>query len=275
MISGVDVSNFQGNYNWTDEDFGFAKATEGTFFRDPFLAHNWSGMGQKGILRGAYHFGHPGTSAKDQAAFFVATVQAHTLGVDDVLCLDLEVTDGCSAAQVAKWAVTFCTEVEKRTGKNCWVYTNHAFINEGCCAGLFSRPLWIADPSAPRGAPGSVHPWPVWVAHQYGAKSGVDVDVLNGDAGVWRQLANLVQAPPKTVTAPWDCQGQMSLVELCSSRFGGTSVDGLVASTVLRVTLANSPGHLFPEGLSAYISGGDLAKTPVPRGTRLFYPKKA
>lgn len=276
MLHGVDVSNNNGVFAWGGEAFGFAKATEGTFFKDPLFPGNWSGMASRGILRGAYHFGHPGTSAATQAAFFVAYVKAHGLEDDDVLVLDLEVTDGQPPAKVAAWAAGFCAAVERETGKNVWVYTDHAFINDGCCAGLFTRPLWIADPSAPEGHPRDVQPWPVWVLHQYGQVGGTDVDVLNGDASVWRKLANLTQTTRvKTVTAHWDCQGQLSLTELCAGRFGGTSVDGLNASTVLRLTLDNSPGHVFADGLAAYINRGDLAHAPVPRGTRLFYPKKA
>lgn len=276
MLRGVDVSNFQGNYPWTGgEEFGFAKATEGSFFRDPFFGHNWSAMGSKNILRGAYHFGHPGTSASAQAAFFVALVQAHGLHEFDVLALDLEVSDGLPAAKVAAWAVAFCDAVEQSTGKNVWVYANHAFINGGYCEGLFSRPLWIADPSSPEGMPSNVHPFPVWTAHQYGTKNSVDQDVLNGDATVWRELANLVLAVRfKTVTASWVCEGQSSLVDLCDSRFNGTSVEGVMASTVLRLTLDNSPDQIFSPDLAAYISAGDLTHAHIPRGVKLFYPKR-
>jgi GH25 family lysozyme M1 (1,4-beta-N-acetylmuramidase) len=273
MIHGVDVSNNNGAFAWTSEAFGFAKATEGTFFKDPLFLTNWLQMSAKGILRGAYHFGHPGTSAADQAAFFVAYVKAHTLEVNDVVALDLEVTDGLTPAEVAAWAVTFCEAVEKATGKNTWIYTTHSFIDEGCCEGLFTRPLWIADPSAPEGQPASVHPWPVWAAHQYGSSRGVDQDVLNGDGEVWRKLANLVHVT-KTVTSSWLCQGQLSLTELCAGKFGGTSVEGLGASTVLRMTLEHSPDHVFADALAAYISRGDLAGSAVPRGTTLFYPKR-
>lgn len=273
MIRGVDVSNNNGLHAWTDEAFGFAKATEGTFFKDQLFPGNWSQMSAKGILRGAYHFGHPGGSATGQAAFFAGYVKAHGLGAGDVLCLDLEVTDGQPPAKVAAWAVTFCEALEKATGKNTWIYTDHAFIRDGCCEGLFTRPLWIADPSAPEGHPSNVHPWPVWVAHQYGSKGGTDLDVLNGDAEVWRKLANLTRAA-ETITSSWLCQGQSSLTELCDRRFNGTSVEGLGASTVLRMTLEHSHGRMFAADLAAYISRGNLKDAPVPRGTVLFYPKR-
>lgn len=280
MIKGRDVSAFQGAYPWNQgEAFGIAKATEGTFLRDSTFAHNWALLKAKGLRRGAYHFAHPGTSPTAQAAFFVAFVKAHGLEASDALVLDLEVSDGRTAAQVAAWAVAWCNAVESSTAKNVWIYTDHAFISGGFTAGLFKHPLWIADPSEPAGAPSSVHPWPVWVMHQYGeAKSPtggmVDLDILNGDTGVWDELVNLVPASTatRTVTAKWQCRGQLSLVALCAERFGGTSA-GVGASTVIRFTLDNSPGQVFTADLAAYLSAGDLVNKPVPKGVTLYYPK--
>jgi lysozyme len=279
MISGSDVSVFQGAFQWTDEAFGFAKATEGAFLQDPMFAHNFSAMKAKGIRRGAYHFGHPSTSAAAQAAFFVGFVKAQGLGQWDALALDLEVADGLPASEVAEWAVSFCNAVEKATGKNVWVYTNHAFISGGYCDGLYKHPLWIADPSTPAGHPGSVAPWAIWVAHQYawGATGSgqPDRDVLNGDTAVWDQLVNLTTpAKYKTVTSAWTCEGVDSLTGLCAAAFNGTAAPGLGASTVLRMTLDNSRDQLFAADLAAYVSAGDLAKTPVPKGVVLFYPKR-
>lgn len=279
MLAGVDVSNFQGAYGWSDEQFGFCKATEGTFFQDPTFAKNWQAMSAKSIRRGAYHFGHPSSSAANQAAYFTGLVKAHGLNTTDVLALDLEVSDGLPAAQVAGWAVQFCTAVEKSTGKNTWIYTDHSFIEGGYCDGLYKHPLWIADPSQPAGKPTSVAPWPIWVAQQCATKQvgsiTVDTDFLNGDTEVWDALANLVQPVSyKTVTGVWVSAGMFSLTKLCQLTFNGTSVDGVQASTVLRLTLDNSPDQVFAPDLAAYISAGDLCNAPVPRGTTLYYPKK-
>lgn len=279
MIYGADVSSFQGAYPWANgETFGFCKATEGTFYQDAYFAHNWQTMAAKGVLRGAYHFAHPGSDAKAQAAYFVAFVHGHGLNVHDVLVLDLEVADGLSAPTVASWAVEFCTAVESATGKNVWVYTTHAFITGGYCEGLYKHPLWIADPAATPGVLSqAVTPFPVWTVQQFfWPSNGADKDVLNGNADVWVALANLL-APSvkyKTVTASWTCGGKSSLTQLCSSLFDGQAVPGVQASTVLRLTLDNSHDQLFAPDLAAYISAGDLASKPVPEGVVLFYPKR-
>ncbi len=279
MIEGVDVSNYNGAYPWTGgERLGFAKATEGTFFKDPWFPHNWNTMWARHILRGAYHFGHPGTSATEQAHFFVAYVKAHGLEKFDALALDLEVTDGRTPAEVAAWAVEFVSLVEKLTGKNVWVYTDGAFITGGYCAGLYKHPLWVASPGNEPGHPSvSLGQWKVWVLHQYafGEGGAPDRDVLNGDADVWEALVNLTPAVTyKTVTGRWDCEGMSSLTELCAGRFNNTAVPGISASTVLRLTLDNSHDQLFASDLARYISAGDLVHTPVPKGVVLFYPKR-
>jgi GH25 family lysozyme M1 (1,4-beta-N-acetylmuramidase) len=279
MIHGVDVSHWNGAYPWNSgEQFGIAKATEGTFYKDDQFMHNWQTMHAKGILRGAYHFGHPGTSAVAQADYFVAYVKSFGLLPNDVLALDLEVNDGLAPAKVAAWAVQFVKQVEKLTGKNVWVYTDGAFVANGSCSGLATSPLWIANPSGTAGhVTVSIGAWPVWAVQQYAFGTGgkPDLDVLNGDAQVWEQLANLVPAVKyKTVTGKWVCEGMSSLTQLCAGKFGNTAAGGVGASTVLRLTLDNSPDKLFANDLAAYITAGDLAKTAVPKGVVLYYPKR-
>ena len=85
-IKGVDVSHYEGSVNWKSASaagikFGFAKATEGTGTKDDTFAADWAGMKAAGIIRGAYHFFHPGESASAQASFVVKTVG--TLGAND------------------------------------------------------------------------------------------------------------------------------------------------------------------------------------------------
>lgn len=276
MLYGRDVSNHQGKYNWAGLDpkpgFGFAKATEGTGFVDSFLPWNWGEMQRLGILRGAYHFAHPSEDADAQANLFVATVRkAGAIGVDDVLVLDLEDTDGLGPSAVAAWADDFTAAVEAATGKNVWVYTDHSFILNGCCAGLYDRPLWIASPGT-AGEPGSVAPWAVWSCHQYGTdNAGVDEDVLNGDATVWKALANIPAARPplyKTVPASFTASWPITMPDLVK-KFGAD------ASTMLRMSAEHDPNGLFTADLAEWINGAlEAASEPFPAGTVIWYPKR-
>lgn len=178
MINGVDVSNYQKNYAWPSGlQFGFAKATEGTTFTDAYFAHNWSALKSKGMVRGAYHFGHPKNDPVVEAEHFLTVVRSHGLEDGDLLALDLETTDGRAASAVAAWARTWCTHVEQRASRKPVVYTFVSFARGGDCAGLGAYPLWIAAPSYDAGKPPMpLGPWSDWSIHQY-SDSPVDRDV--------------------------------------------------------------------------------------------------
>jgi lysozyme len=279
VLNGRDVSNHQGKYDWTGVNpkpaFGFAKATEGLGFVDSYLPWNWGEMYRLGILRGAYHFGHPSQEADAQAQLFVNTVKkAGGIGVKDVLVLDLEVTDGLGPSAVAAWAVELCRKVEKLTGKNVWVYTDKSFIWNGCCAGLYDRPLWIAFPTV-AGQPGPVGPWQVWTCHQYGEdKNAVDLDVFNGTADTWAKLANM-PAPPvvyKTVPAMHVCDGKETIQDL-------SKVLGAPPSALLRMTCEHSANGLFTATVAAWLNmvlrGPEShIDAPLPKGATIWYPEK-
>lgn len=278
MLYGRDVSNHQGKYAWAGvspkPDFGFAKATEGVGFVDSYLPWNWGEMQRLGILRGAYHYAHPNEPADAQAELFVSTVKkAGAIGANDVLVLDLEETDGLGPSAVSAWAQEFVREVAKLTNKNVWVYTDHSMIWNGCCAGLYDQPLWIAAPGT-AGAPGSVSPWQVWSVQQYDT-ADVDLDVLNGTAATWGKLANLPTPPPvvyKTVPASYTCNGLETMPQLAKAL-------GTEPSTILRMSCEHNGNGLFAADLAGFINGvfsasGSHAEAPLPKGTTLWYPEK-
>ena len=64
FISGIDVSHWQGNINWTQVknsgiEFAFTKATEGVNFVDSKYHANVAGANAAGVLVGMYHFARP------------------------------------------------------------------------------------------------------------------------------------------------------------------------------------------------------------------------
>lgn len=189
MIYGRDVSNWQGSYQWPDDlAFGFAKASEGTGFVDAQFAHNWTAMAAKKMVRGAYHFGHPDHNPTTEANHFLSVVRARGLHDGDLLALDLETTDGNTAAHVASWARQFCAHVTTQVGRKPLLYTFVSFARGGYCAGLGTYPLWIAAPSNPAGHPPMpLGPWSSWAVHQYGW-SPVDLDCSHLTAAQLRAL---------------------------------------------------------------------------------------
>jgi lysozyme len=195
---GIDVSSFQGAFDWAAEkgsiSFAFAKATEGATITDPEFARNWRQMKAAGLVRGAYCFGHPKNGATTDARHFLSVVRAQGLDRGDMLALDLETTDGLAPAQVAAYGRNWCDQVQAATGRKPIVYTFISFAQAGNCAGLGGYPLWIADPSSPEGHPRVPQPWTTWAFHQY-ATTLVDRDVFHGDTAALKKFANPAPAP--------------------------------------------------------------------------------
>lgn len=188
---GLDVSKWQGTFDWRghpDISFAAAKCYEAGAGEDPMFAANWKDMwttfGGK-LVRLAYLFGHPGDSMAAQADTFVQLVRDHGLMEGDHFALDLEVTDGQSAADVVKFARQFSARVNKAALRHrCFGYTFADFE-----APWGTWPLWVADwgvaaPTVPR-------PWTrYWIWQRSG--TGLDLDQWNGDK---EQMLNFCRMP--------------------------------------------------------------------------------
>jgi lysozyme len=259
---GLDVANFQGAFDWAGAKrqvpqlaFGICKLTEGLTFTDADAPHNWAGIKGQGLIRGGYHFGHPGEDATAQAQRFTAEARKLGLTGADILALDLEVSDGRTPAQVASWAQTFMRVMDTELPHNpLVVYTMESFALGGESAGLGKYPLWLARPG--NSAPVAPSPWAKWTFWQWGTRNGDDADAFNGTAA---QLASWVEGfAPVTPTpgkGPYrhTTSQPMTLAELAASR--GTT-----------------PTHLVEVSGDNYTDGdwAHLAKLNLPVGTRYY-----
>jgi lysozyme len=195
---GIDVSHYQAVVDWTTvmsggDQFGFAKASEGTNVADRYFSDNWLGMKAAGMFRGAYHFFHPSMDAVEQADNFLECLANANNGTqalasgDLPVALDIEVTDGVAPATLLAGALTWLQAIEAATGKQPIVYTYVSFwVNTlGNPADLSNYPLWIAQLGvASPTVPGQ---WPTWLFWQFdqqplsGVPSAVvDLDAFNG-----------------------------------------------------------------------------------------------
>jgi GH25 family lysozyme M1 (1,4-beta-N-acetylmuramidase) len=190
-IKGIDVASYQGNVNWTKVKnagltFAFDKATEGTTYTNPYFASNWAKMNSAGIIRGAYHYGHPSVDAVAQADFFINTVQP--VSGDLQMTLDIEVTDGQTPSQVWSWIQAFIAEISSRTGRPGIIYTGFYFWRDsvGNPTNNLNCPLWLAayvsNPSAY--VPPAWSTYSFWqytdTGHVNGVSGNVDRDAWNG-----------------------------------------------------------------------------------------------
>lgn len=189
-LPGIDVSHWQGTINWNSVAtagirFAIIKATEGTGYRDPQFTRNWSEMRRLGIVRGAYHFGHPNVSAVAQAQHFCNVVRSANGGTTRgglQLTLDIEVNDGQTPATVWAWTQSFIAEVRRQTGRPGIIYTSPSFWTSrvGNPTSNLNCPLWIAHwgvttPTVPRAW--SAVGWAFWQYTSTGRVSGINGNV--------------------------------------------------------------------------------------------------
>ena len=204
---GIDVSHYQGSINWSSVkaagiQFAYIKATEGTTYTDPTFSANYTNAYYAGVIRGAYHFAQPGSSAgSTQADFFASHGGAWS---KDNLTLPgmLDLEGGCygkSAASMQSWILSFYNEYKARTTRDVVIYTSASWWNTctGGWSGMSTRsPLFAAswttasNPVIPSGFPYAT----IW---QYtdnrtvsGISGAVDGDRFNGDHTRLLALAN-------------------------------------------------------------------------------------
>ena len=191
VYRGIDVSNWSGTIDWravaeSGVEVVIIQASEGTFYRDPYLHEYYDGAKAYGLKVGFYHFFNPGSSPppQAQARYFVDTIRG--LDSDLKLILDFEQIGGLDNYELTLQAIEFLREVKEYSGLDTAIYTYTYFaqhyLYEGL--GLSEYPLWIAQLSE-----GGPSPNPIWgdryVAWQYsdtgrvrGINASTDLDLI-------------------------------------------------------------------------------------------------
>ncbi|MDF5758284.1 GH25 family lysozyme [Spongiactinospora sp. TRM90649] len=179
LTYGQDVSAYQAEHDWnaSPAGFGIVKATEGLTFKDGSFARHWGELNKKGIVRGAYHYGHPGNAPVAEAEHFLSVVNGQPGKAGDLMVLDLETTDGKSAAEVNAWAKSWLSHVKTKTGVAPMFYSGWDFADTHG-AGLSEYPLWVAHYGKAQGAVKPPADWKTWTIHQYSDKP-IDQNVSN------------------------------------------------------------------------------------------------
>ncbi len=193
VTHGLDVSHYQGTIRWDkfkryDLEFVLIKATGGETYVDPHFHHNWNGVRETGIIRGAYHFFYAADDPRKQAAHFISTV-GKLRSQDLPPVLDVEIPDHTPAKQLQQSVLVWLQLVEKGLKRIPMVYTDDAFGQEYLQnASLARYPLWIAVYEKTVSAvpsPWKDKGWTFWQYTQDGRVEGingtVDLDLFKGD----------------------------------------------------------------------------------------------
>ena len=265
-LRGVDLSSYNGapgQWQAQASDIGWAavKATElqsgGVKYVSPTLGADvqWLRDHGKGVV--FYLFAHASAPVADTVDLF-ATAVAPLLRREDGVCIDLEVNDGKTPAEVAAWARDVAAELRKRYRRTPLTYTDISFAQAGNCEGLGDTLLWIAAPSDPEGKPTVPGPWKTWAIQQYVTGGVIDRDVAN-----YPDLAAMEAAMGDTTPVLWTTTGTVTLREIADAVKE-------MPSTILRESLDGQGEFAGP--LSHYVSAGDWNKL-MPAGIGLKLPR--
>ena len=193
--------------------FAWAKATEGTYYVNPYFTAQETGAKNARVYIGAYHYARPGAdpnitgaaSADTEAAYFWNTASNYLKngGAYLVPMLDWEdvtVTNQLSAATMSAWVNEWCLSVSNRAaaagvvGVRPVIYTGTWYSSQGSTySGLTTAvtnwPNWMSSYNGqnPQTGGPTTYPWSSWKIWQYNDTntsvvnwSGGDVDVFNG-----------------------------------------------------------------------------------------------
>jgi len=274
-VLGIDVSHHNGVIDWhsvarSDVRFAFAKATDGAAFVDPTFATNWTGIRDAGLLRGAYHFGRPGSDPEVQAAQFASIVGALSWG-ELPPALDLEADDKQTPKAIIDWTLAFVAKAEALFGCPLMIYTGALWRNQLGSPNveeLSTRLLWTArygsqEPVVPA-------PWKAWSFWQFtdgqsgqarsipGVSGPCDCDWFKGELTDLRSLSNGlpngVQPPAEPQPQPGNVWGGRVLVWPSNPTVRGQDVADWQSRVAQRGFAVTADGIFGPESKAACLA---------------------
>ena len=170
IYEGIDVSSYQGEIDFKQvKEAGievvYIKATEGTYYVDPYLESNYRKAKENGIKVGFYHYVTARTEAqaKREAQYFVSKISGKN--PDCKLAMDFEVFGNLNKTEINRVGLAFIQEVERLSGKQAILYSN-AYTASNTWRGENTKyPLWVADYGVER--PTNSGTWSSWAGWQY------------------------------------------------------------------------------------------------------------
>ena len=252
---GIDVSNWSGSIDWesvanSGVEFVVIQASEGTFYRDPYLQEDYNGAKENGLRVGFYHFFNPGSSPTptEQARYFVDTISG--LEADIKLVLDLEQTGGLDDYELTLQALEFLREVESLSGLQVAVYTYTSFAQNNIYPGIGIEdyPLWIAQIDVD--APQSNRVWGnEYAGWQYsftgkvpGISANVDLDIFYDEMF----LANTTSTPGERKEEATDKKVIYYTVQAGDTLSSIASRYGTTVEEIVSINGITNPNLIYP-----------------------------
>ena len=220
-VQGLDVASFQhpdgAAIDWSavasaGYKFAFIKATEGSYYLNPYYAGDSAQAQAAGLTVAPYAFAIPNYSGGAYQADYVLDRSGYTAdGQQLAPILDIEYDPyvssdgtntcyGLTPAQMVSWIASFNAEIQRRTGMPPVIYTTADWW-ESCTAdstAFAADPLWIAgqNSSGPTMPPGT--DWAGWTYWQYTSSATLPSAVTGSFDASWLSNAALELARPAT-----------------------------------------------------------------------------
>ncbi|HTT51443.1 MAG TPA: GH25 family lysozyme [Streptosporangiaceae bacterium] len=193
---GVDVAAFQhpngAAINWAKVvrsgiSFAAVKATEGTYYQNPYALSDIEAAQAAGLSVGAYAFAIPNgnggrSNAVTQADYLVNYLGPLASSVPVMLDIEFNpysggVCYGRRGPRMVSWVARFSAEVQARTGRAPYIYTPPGWWDRctGGSTALHKDPLWVPSYTTV-GSPALPAGWATWTIWQYssaGTVSGI------------------------------------------------------------------------------------------------------
>ncbi|HWF18064.1 MAG TPA: glycoside hydrolase family 25 protein [Verrucomicrobiae bacterium] len=215
---GIDVYEGNGSINWTSVNnagahFAWAKATEGTYYKDANFWGNMNSGKNAGVIMGAYDYVRPDLDSPSAEASYFYNVAGPwiTTRLSAAPALDLEVFNGVvGASSYTAWCNAWFNSVKSYVSAKGFKIFNPVIYISACNACELSGSgggfPWIASyngENSETGSPWNVctscehwgsNGWDVWqftdTAHVSGVSGYCDEDVFHGSnlAGSYLQI---------------------------------------------------------------------------------------
>jgi len=214
MITGIDVSHWQGRMDWSKAkeagaSFGIFKATDfwkaqPRGFVDSEADNNWSGTLDAGLINGCYCWLQPKVDPTVQANFFLEFWNVHPCNLPPIL--DVEDTDVFNHSDMLWRVQKWLQVVEDALDIKPMVYTSYGYMmsfDKSKAQFLSQYPLWQAwysvfNPKVPA-------PWTSWTIWQHTAKGdgqkygavakNIDMNKFDGTLDDLKRLCNMEVEP--------------------------------------------------------------------------------
>jgi lysozyme len=207
-ITGIDVSTYQGNVNWTQvrasgQEFAFARISDGLKVVDTKFAQNWPAIKGVGMVRGSYQYFRPSQDAVLQANMVISklTAAGGLMPGDLPPVLDFESADGLASSVVIAQAKLWLATIEGVLKVKPIIYTA-AFMSDVIGTSFGGYTLWVANytPTCPT-MPSGWTDWHFWQNSGSGTVAGVsgpvDTDFFNGTLPELQKLTIKDAGPAK------------------------------------------------------------------------------